>query len=210
MTLIEKEWQKGSKSTWIEIVAAPTGYIIQLTSRGEANFIRKNIAPLTGSEVNLLSDETVQKLICYTPKETKSVEHYTIGDLLGASDNQIPFTVNIEKLLHYHVGAFAFTGSGKSNLTSLIVRKAMHSIPNVKFVIFDISSEYGVNILQYTRVKTGYQRFPKEIEHAVTRAGPRCDPKQHLGRFVARSSLFLTRSGAAITSSPIKRYSLPG
>jgi hypothetical protein len=60
------------------------------------------------------------------------------------------------------------------------------------------------------RVKTGYQRFPKEIGHAVTRAGPQCDPKQHLGRFVARSSLFLTRSGAAITSSPIKRYSLPG
>ena len=89
--------------------------------------------------------------ICYTPKETKSVEHYTIGHLLGATDNQIPFTVNIEKLLHYHVGAFAFTGSGKSNLTSLIVRKAMNSVPNVKFVIFDISSEYGVNILDLLR-----------------------------------------------------------
>jgi uncharacterized protein len=75
------------------------------------------------------------------------VEHYTIGHLLGATDNQIPFTVNIEKLLHYHVGAFAFTGSGKSNLTSLVIRKAMNSVPNVKFVIFDISSEYGVNIL---------------------------------------------------------------
>ena len=66
MTLIEKEWQQGSESTWIEIVAAPTGYIIQLTGGREPNFIRKNIAPLTGSEVNLLSDETVQKLICYT------------------------------------------------------------------------------------------------------------------------------------------------
>ena len=152
MTLIEKEWQQGSKSTWIEIVAAPTGYIMQLIAGGrEPNFIRKNIAPLTGSEVNLLSDETVQKLICYTPKETKSVEHYTIGHLLGATDNRIPFTVNIEKLLHYHVGAFAFTGSGKSNLTSLVIRKAMNSVPNVKFVIFDISSEYGVNILDLLR-----------------------------------------------------------
>ena len=147
MTLIEKEWQQGSRSTWIEIVAAPTGYIMQLTGDREPNFIRKNIAPLTGAEVNLLSDETVQKLICYTPKETKLVEHYTIGHLLGATDNQIPFTVNVEKLLHYHVGAFAFTGSGKSNLTSLVIRKAMNSVPNVKFVIFDISSEYGVNIL---------------------------------------------------------------
>ena len=152
MTLIEKEWQQGSKNTWIEIVAAPTGYMMQLIAGGrEPNFIRKNIAPLTGSEVNLLSDETVQKLICYTPKETKSMEHYTIGHLLGATDNRIPFTVNIEKLLHYHVGAFAFTGSGKSNLTSLVIRKAMNSVPNVKFVIFDISSEYGVNILDLLR-----------------------------------------------------------
>ena len=31
MTLIQKEWHLGSKSTWIEIVAAPTGYTMQLT-----------------------------------------------------------------------------------------------------------------------------------------------------------------------------------
>jgi DNA helicase HerA-like ATPase len=154
MTLIEKEWQQGSKNTWIEIVAAPTGYILQLNvDKGESNFIRKNIAPLTGSEVNLLSDETIQKFICYTPKkeDTKSIEHYSIGHLLGATDNQIPFTLNVEKLLHYHVGVFAFTGSGKSNLTSLVIRKAMSSVPNVKFVIFDISSEYSINIIDLLR-----------------------------------------------------------
>ncbi|CAN5345736.1 hypothetical protein BH18THE2_BH18THE2_30250 [soil metagenome] len=117
----------------------------------EPHFIRKNVAPLTGSEVELLSDKTIQKFICFTPKDTKSVEHYTIGHLLGATDNQIPFTVDIEKLLHYHVGVFAFTGSGKSNLTSLVIRKAMNSIQNVKFVIFDISSEYGINILDLLR-----------------------------------------------------------
>ena len=148
MTLIEKEWQQGSKSTWIELVAAPIGYIIQLVGGGrDPIFVRKNIAPLTGAEVNLLSDETVQKLICYIPKDTKSGENYIIGHLLGAADSQIPFTVNVEKLLHYHVGVFAFTGSGKSNLTSLVIRKAMNTIPGVKFVIFDISSEYGINIL---------------------------------------------------------------
>ena len=49
-----RDWQQRSKSTWIEIVAAPTGYIIQLTGGREPNFIRKSIAPLIGSEVNLL------------------------------------------------------------------------------------------------------------------------------------------------------------
>jgi hypothetical protein len=38
---------------------------VDMSGRGQ--FIRKNIAPLTGAEVNLLTDETVQKLICYAP-----------------------------------------------------------------------------------------------------------------------------------------------
>lgn len=152
MSLIEKEWQKGSKSTWVEIVAAPTGYIMELTgNKSKPSFIKRNIAPLTGSEVSLLSDETIRKFICYTPKDLKSTEHFTLGYLLGASDNQIDFTVNLEKLVHYHVGVFAFTGSGKSNLTSLAVRRAMSTISDIKFVIFDISAEYGVNILDLLR-----------------------------------------------------------
>jgi uncharacterized protein len=152
MTLIENGWHAGSRSTWIEIVAAPTGYTMRLTGdRNGPDFIRKNITPLTGSEVSLLSDETIQKFICYNPKDPASVENYTIGHLLGATDNQIPFTVNIEKLLHYHVGVFAFTGSGKSNLTSFAIRKTVNSIPDVKFVTFDISSEYGINILDLLR-----------------------------------------------------------
>jgi uncharacterized protein len=148
MNLIEKEWQQGSKSTWIEIVAAPTGYIMQLTDDGtKPSFIKKNTASLTGSEVSLLSDETIRRFICYAPKNSISSDDFTIGHLLGATDKQIPFTVNIEKLIHYHVGVFAFTGSGKSNLTSLAIRKAMNTISEVKFVVFDISAEYAINIL---------------------------------------------------------------
>ena len=109
MNLIEKEWQLGSKSTWIEIVAAPTGYTMELFGdKSEPNFVKKNVAVLTGSEVSLLGDETIRKFICYTPKNQKQVELFRIGHLLGAADKQIPFTVNIEKLIHYHVGVFGF------------------------------------------------------------------------------------------------------
>ena len=93
----------------------------------------------------------IQKFICYTPDEDKNIENFTIGSLLGIAEKQIPFTVNLEKLIHYHVGVFAFTGSGKSNLTSLIMRKATKVVPNLKYVIFDISSEYGINILDLLR-----------------------------------------------------------
>jgi DNA helicase HerA-like ATPase len=170
MTMIEKEWQTGSKSTWIEIVAAPTGYVMQIVDENnenvnkngsptkDAKFIRKNAAPLAGSQVYLLSKETIQKFICYAPKDyssisTKNLQDYTIGHLLGLTDSQVPFSVSIEKLLHYHVGVFAFTGSGKSNFTSLVIRKAINNntVPNAKFVIFDVSSEYGINILDVLR-----------------------------------------------------------
>ena len=149
MTLIENEWQTISKSTWIEIVAAPTGYIVALENNipSEPKFIRKGTSPLIGSRVYMLNKETIQKFICYSPKGEDLLENYDIGYLLGVTEEQVPFTVNIEKLLHYHVGVFAFTGSGKSNLTSLILRKSVNSLPNMKFVIFDVSSEYGINIL---------------------------------------------------------------
>jgi uncharacterized protein len=158
MNLIEKEWELGSKSTWIEIVAAPTGYVMELSAEETApNFIKKNTSVLTGSQVSLLSDETIRKFICYTPRDRTSTENFRIGNLLGATDNPIPFTVNIEKLIHYHVGVFAFTGSGKSNLTSLAIRKAMNTMSDVKFVVFDISAEYAINILDLLK------SFPSRI-----------------------------------------------
>ena len=47
MTLIENEWQTISKSTWIEIVAAPTGYIVALDNDipSKPKFIRKSNCP---------------------------------------------------------------------------------------------------------------------------------------------------------------------
>lgn len=146
MGLIEREWQQGSKSTWIEIVAAPTSYIMKLDGNGQPSFIRKNVVPLTGSKVCLLSRDLIQKFICYMPGEDPG--KYAIGNLLGVTgEGEVPFTVNMEKLLHYHVGVFAFTGAGKSNLTSMIVRRAVKAVPKVKMVIFDISSEYGISTL---------------------------------------------------------------
>ncbi len=151
MKLIENEWDGSSNSTWIEIVGAPTGYTLRLDGNGtdseEPKFVRKNVVPLTGSSVCLLSKEMIEKFICYSPKEGENRDDLTIGSLLGVTDSKIPFTLNLEKLLHYHVGVFAFTGSGKSNLTSVVIRKAIKSIPHVKFIIFDISAEYSISVL---------------------------------------------------------------
>ncbi|MGA9169751.1 MAG: DUF87 domain-containing protein [Nitrososphaeraceae archaeon] len=185
MTLIEKEWHKGSKSTWIEIIAAPTGYILQLDKNNtnnndspqEPKFVRKVVAPLTGSEVYLLGKAIIQKFICYTPKQTKDIENSRIGSLLGVTEDQVPFTVNLEKLLHYHVGVFAYTGAGKSNLTSLIIRKAINSVPDVKFVIFDVSSEYGINILDLLRTLPSRVVLTEPLRAAVNKEKSNDDKK---------------------------------
>jgi len=166
MSLIDAEWQKGSKSTWIEIVAAPTGYVMKIEG-GLPAFLRKNIAPLPGAKVSLLSRELIKKFICYAPKGNRDCD-YTVGKLLGVADEDIPFTVNLEKLLHYHVGVFAFTGSGKSNLTSLVVRKAVKACPDMKVVIFDVSSEYGVSILDLLCDAPSRILFTEEISETDT------------------------------------------
>ena len=147
MELIESEWKKGSKSTWIEIVAAPIGYVLRTSSDGSVSFERKPYAPLAGSTVRLLSRDSVEKLICYKVPKGRQAGDYQFGNLLGVIDQTIPFTVNIENLIHYMVGVFAFTGSGKSNLTATVIRKALSVVPDLKVVIFDLSSEYGIHIL---------------------------------------------------------------
>lgn len=87
---------------------------------------------------------------------------------MGVADEDIPFTVNLEKLLHYHVGVFAFTGSGKSNLTSLVVRKAVKACPDMKVVIFDVSSEYGISILDLLCDAPSRILFTEEISETDT------------------------------------------
>jgi DNA helicase HerA-like ATPase len=145
MELIQKEWEKGSKSTWIEIVAAPIGYTMKTTD-DEVSYERRAMAPLTGSPVKLLSKESIQQLICYRPAKGNA-EDYSLGTLLGFTDASIPFSVNLESLIHYMSSTFAFTGSGKSNLTATVIRKALKVIPDLKVVIFDVSAEYGIHIL---------------------------------------------------------------
>ena len=145
MDLIQKEWEKGSKSTWIEVVAAPIGYVMKVAEEG-VSYERRAMAPLTGSQVDLLSKESIQQLICYKPKDGDP-DDYSLGKLLGFTDDSIPFSVNLEQLIHYMSGTFAFTGSGKSNLTATVIRKALRVIPDLKVVIFDVSAEYGIHII---------------------------------------------------------------
>jgi DNA helicase HerA-like ATPase len=54
----------------------------------------------------------------------------------------IPIYLDFEDLVRYHFGIFAFTGGGKSNLMSNILRRILYHTTDTKVVIFDISAEY--------------------------------------------------------------------
>ncbi len=58
------------------------------------------------------------------------------------SVEKIPIYVNFDNLIRYHFGIFAFTGGGKSNLLSNLLRKIIQNTPDTKIILFDISCDY--------------------------------------------------------------------
>lgn len=145
MGLIEKEWKHGSKSTWADILASPTGYNVDFSDG--IKYERKYSPLLVGSQVRLLNKEAVREFVCYIPRTGTNEEAYRIGDLLGVIDEKVPFTIDFTQLINYHVGVFCHTGGGKSYLTSMVLRKALAAIDDLKVVVVDVSSEYGIHLL---------------------------------------------------------------
>jgi len=135
LTRINESWGE-SEETWLDIVAVPTGYLLEVEG-GEPRFAKTTLIPLIGSRAYLLSNHTVRKFLCVDGG-------VPIGTLIGFD---IPLTVDIESIVRYHAGIFGFTGSGKSNLASYLIRKAVEAIPDLKVVVFDVAGEYPIHLL---------------------------------------------------------------
>ncbi|HZW55900.1 MAG TPA: DUF87 domain-containing protein [Nitrososphaerales archaeon] len=162
MGLIEKEWRHSSKSTWVEILASPTGYVVDFSDG--IKYERKYAPLLVGSQVKLLNKEAVRQFVCYVPPVAKAPESYCIGNLLGIIDEKVPFTIDFTQLINYHVGAFCHTGGGKSYLTSMVLRKALATVEDLKVIIMDVSSEYGIHLLDQLALLPSRVILPYEIE----------------------------------------------
>ena len=132
---INESWGK-SQETWIDLAAIPTNYCAKLGA-GAMEFTRAPYAPLPGAKAWLLSKPAVEKFLCVA-------DGVAIGTMVGFN---LPFTVDMDSLIRYHMGAFGFTGAGKSNLTSNLLRMALARDPSLTAVVFDIAGEYAVNLL---------------------------------------------------------------
>jgi DNA helicase HerA-like ATPase len=152
----ENDWQTNDHSTMmIQIDAIPINYDLILNDKCEFKFEKGFSYPIVGGSCYVLDSEMINRM--YNQKITEELgvdtsmttENARADPRLGlikmfeASRTAIPIYIDFEKLIRYHFGVFAFTGGGKSNLMSNILRRLMlHSKEPVKVVIFDISCEY--------------------------------------------------------------------
>lgn len=154
---IRESWHRGGEN-WMEIVAVHTGYIMR--AEGEKLIFEKsNLSPLIGSKAHIMSSNVIEEMVCI-----KDVNYSTvIGELIGY---EIPLTIDIYSLFKYHTGIFGFTGSGKSNLISFLIRKILEKVPELKVVILDISGEYTVHLIDILANKGGTIYTPEAISNS--------------------------------------------
>jgi len=151
----EEDWQTDDKSTMmIQIDAIPINYDLILNKKCEFEFVKGFSYPVVGSPAFLLNSEMINRMYNQKIAEefgldpSKTVEDARADPRIGlikmfqASKTAIPIYVDFEKLVRYHFGVFAFTGGGKSNLMSNVLRRILLHTDNTKVIIFDISCEY--------------------------------------------------------------------
>jgi len=151
----EADWKTDDHATMmVQIGAIPVNYDLVLSDEGETDFEKGFSYPVVASEAHILNSRMinhmynhriVQKLGVDTSKTTAEArQDPRLGmiKMFEASKTRIPIYVDFENLVRYHFGVFAFTGGGKSNLMSNILRRVLYHTGDTKVVIFDISCEY--------------------------------------------------------------------
>jgi len=137
----EQEKESTEDLTKIKCEAFPIN--LQYDDEGELN--PKNLSeddslPITGSDVSLVSNELMDLIFNYAI-DRKNPTTVQIGTLIKKPEVEI--LANSEELLKVHFGLFGYTGAGKSNFVSTLIRSILiQSKTSNKFVLFDIMDEY--------------------------------------------------------------------
>jgi uncharacterized protein len=149
------DWDTSDKSTMmVQISALPINYDLVLNGDSEPKYEKGFSYPVIAAEAEILSRDMIshmynQRILAklgFNAKTTTSDAYKDprIGtiQMFESMDEKIPIYLDFEAMVRYHFGIFAFTGAGKSNLLSNILRRLLIHQPEVKVIVFDISSEY--------------------------------------------------------------------
>jgi uncharacterized protein len=155
------DWETSDKSTMmVQISALPINYDLVLDGDQEPKYERGFSYPVIAAEAHILSRDMIghmynQRILAklgFKPKPATLSDAHTdprIGTIrmFQSTEPKIPIYVDFEAMVRYHFGIFAFTGAGKSNLVSNLLRRLLIHQSETKIVIFDISSEYPFLLL---------------------------------------------------------------
>jgi len=152
-----EDWGTDDKATMmIQLAAIPLNYDLIIDEDGNAEYMRGFTYPIIGENVHILNKDTIHQMynksvlermgLPWKKVKTSSLarEDPRLGTIkmFESEKEQVPIYVDFERLVRYHFGVFSFTGGGKSNLLSNILRRLVYHTKDTRFVIFDISMEY--------------------------------------------------------------------
>lgn len=126
---------------YIEADAEPTGYLMKVgkNDKNEAiiGFEQEPCKPILGRDVGVLKASVLKELI------NKDVDDgIVIGELFSNfAEKKIPVLIKPHRMITHHYSIFGFTGSGKSNLNSVMITRLLER-ENLKVVVFDLADEY--------------------------------------------------------------------
>lgn len=151
----EADWATDDKATMmVQISSIPINYDLILNDQLACEFKKGFSYPIVASEAYILNSELInlmynQKIVqklgidtSVTVADARKDPRLGLVKMFEVSKAKIPLYVDFESLVRYHFGVFAFTGGGKSNLMSNILRRILSHTKDTKVVIFDISCEY--------------------------------------------------------------------
>ncbi len=150
------DWDTDDKATMIiQLNAIPLNYDLILDGANQ-KYAKGFTFPVIGERVFILNKATIHRMynralleelgiswnerITTTSEARKDPRIGTIK-MFEEEAGAVPIYVSLERLVRYHFGVFSFTGGGKSNLMSNILRRIIYH-STTKVVIFDISMEY--------------------------------------------------------------------
>jgi DNA helicase HerA-like ATPase len=156
----EEDWQTDDTSTMmIQIDAIPINYDLIISGDCKFEFAKGFSYPVVGSPIYVLNSEMINRMYnqkiaarlgvdtAKTSADARIDPRVGLVKMFEASNTPIPIYVDFEKLIRYHFGVFAFTGGGKSNLMSNVLRRILLHTAETKIVVFDISCEYTFLLL---------------------------------------------------------------
>lgn len=152
------DWDTDDKATMmIQISAIPLNYDLILDG-GDHQYMKGFTYPIVGERVFILSKNTIHRMYnrqllqelglpwddakIVSSADARRDPRLGVIKMFQEERDPVPIYVSFERLARYHFGVFSFTGGGKSNLVSNILRRILYHTKNTKVVIFDISLEY--------------------------------------------------------------------